>query len=77
MGCCLRAIHLKVANSLSTNSFLNAYRRFLARHGPVCQLRSDQGSNFVGTRNELQEALSMMDHSKIQLRLAGLQDGNP
>ena len=75
MGCCLRAIHLKVANSLSTNSFLDAYRRFL--DGPVSQLRSDQGSNFVGTRNELQEALSMMDHSKMQLRLAGLQDGNP
>ena len=77
MGCCLRAIHLKVANSLATNSFLNAYRRFLERRGPVCQLQSDQGSNFVGTRNELQEAPSMMDHSKIQLRLAGLQGGSP
>ena len=64
-----RAIHLEVANSLSTDSFLNAYRRFVGRRGPVRQLRSDQGTNFVSARNELQEALSMMDHSKIQQEL--------
>ncbi|XP_068714308.1 uncharacterized protein [Montipora foliosa] len=64
-----RAIDLEVANSLSTDSFLNAYHRFVGRRGPVRQLRSDQRTNFVGARNELQEALSMMDHNKIQQQL--------
>jgi len=30
-----RAVHLEVASSLSTDSFLNAYRRFVGRRGPV------------------------------------------
>lgn len=42
-----RAVHLEVASSLSTDSFLSAYRRFVGRRGPVRQLRSDQGTNFV------------------------------
>ena len=43
-----RAIHLKVADNLTTDSFLNAYCRFVGRRGPVRQVRSHQGTNFVG-----------------------------
>lgn len=64
-----RAVHLEVANSLTTDSFINAYRRFVGRRGPVRQIRSDQGTNFVGARNELQEALSELDHEKVRQEL--------
>ena len=49
-----RAIQIEVADALSTDSFINVLRCFLAIRGPIRQLRSDQGTNFVGTKNELQ-----------------------
>jgi hypothetical protein len=60
-----RSVHLETANSLNTSSFINALSRFLSRRGPVRQLRCDQGTNFVGARNELREALKEMDQCRI------------
>ncbi|XP_014673542.1 PREDICTED: uncharacterized protein LOC106813826 [Priapulus caudatus] len=48
-----RAIHIETLNSLSTDSFINGLRRFLSTRGPVRQLRSDRGTNFVGAETEL------------------------
>ena len=42
-----RAIHIETANSLETDAFINALRRFQAERGPVRQLRSDCGTNFI------------------------------
>ncbi|CAB4008321.1 uncharacterized protein LOC110040095, partial [Paramuricea clavata] len=60
-----RAVHLEIAHSLSTDSFINALRRFVCRRSPVRQLRSDQGTNFVGAKGELKDAISELDHEKI------------
>ena len=60
-----RAVHLEVSNSLETDSFINALRRFICRRGPVRQLRSDQGTNFIGAKRELREALQAIDQCKI------------
>ncbi|XP_028403950.1 uncharacterized protein LOC114526541 [Dendronephthya gigantea] len=43
-----RAVHIEVSDSLDTDSFLQALRRFISRRGPVQEIRSDQGTNFVG-----------------------------
>lgn len=64
-----RAIHLEVSNTMTTDSFLNAYRRFVGRCGPVRQLRSDQGLNFIGAMNELQQAISEIDNDRIREEL--------
>ena len=58
-----RAVHIKVLDDMTTDPFLNALRCFIAMRGPVHQLRSEQGSNFVGTRNELANLLAnLRDH---------------
>ncbi|KAK0148472.1 hypothetical protein N1851_011196 [Merluccius polli] len=54
---CSRAIHIEVLDDLSTDAFLNALRCFIAIRGNVSQLQSDQGTNFVGARNEFQELM--------------------
>ena len=64
-----RAVHLETANSLSTDSFINAYRRFVGRRGIVRQLRSDRGTNFVGARSEMESALSEMDDDRLSKEL--------
>ncbi|XP_062703662.1 uncharacterized protein LOC134286107 [Aedes albopictus] len=48
-----RAIHLEVATSLSTESCIQAIRRFIARRGAPQEVYSDQGTNFQGVSSEL------------------------
>ena len=60
-----RAIHLEVAQSMDTDSFLNSLHRFIARRGIPEVMRSDNGSNFVGGSKELQEAISDWNESQI------------
>ena len=64
MGC--RTIHLETVNTTETDSFINALRRFLSIRGPIRQLRSDQGTNLVGAKNELERALSETDDTQVQ-----------
>ena len=61
-----RAIHMEVTNALDTNSFIFARRRFMARRGAVRSIWSDNETNFVGTRNELQQVFKEMNHNKIK-----------
>lgn len=48
-----RAVHIELVASLSTQSFLLALRRFIARRGRCNTIYCDNGSNFVGTANLL------------------------
>lgn len=43
-----KALHLELASDLSTETFLMAFSRFISRRGPVTQMHSDCGTNFVG-----------------------------
>ncbi|XP_062541338.1 uncharacterized protein LOC134209368 [Armigeres subalbatus] len=49
----VRAIHLEVVHSLSTQSCVMAIRRFVARRGSPESFYSDNGTNFVGAGNLL------------------------
>ena len=57
-----RAIHLELVTSLSTSAFIAALRRFMGRRGQPAEIRSDCGTNFVGTRKELRELQAFLTH---------------
>ena len=48
-----KAIHLEVTSDLSSDTFLAAFRRLVARRGRCTTLTSDQGTNFKGAYNQL------------------------
>ena len=43
----MRTVHIEVAHSMETDSFLMALRRFIARRGQVKEIRSKNGTNFT------------------------------
>ena len=61
----IRAVHIELAHSLETDSFLMALRRFIARRGQVKEIRSDNGTNFTGGERELRESINVWNHNKI------------
>ena len=61
----IRAVHIEIAHSLDTDSFLPALRRFIARRGQVQELRSDNGTNFTSGERELRESIQAWNHDKI------------
>ncbi len=62
-----RAIHLELCVDLRTEEFLAALRRFCARRGTPAHIHSDNGSNFLGARHEIQQLQRLMAISLSQL----------
>lgn len=72
-----RAVHIEMLEDLSTDCFINALRCFISIRGAVRQLRCDQGSNFVGARNEFKEALKQCDTKLLEMFLSEKQCERP
>ncbi|XP_071787378.1 uncharacterized protein, partial [Asterias amurensis] len=52
-----RAVHIEKADSLDTDSCIDAIRRFIARRGNVKEMRSDNDTNLVGAEKELRKEI--------------------
>ena len=65
-----RAIHVEVAHTLDTDSFLCALFRFIARRGLPRIIRSDNGRNFIRGEKELRALLTLWNQDRIVQRLA-------
>ncbi|XP_071139321.1 uncharacterized protein [Mytilus edulis] len=48
-----RGVHLEVVEEMTSSSFINAFKRFIAIRGEVKLIRSDRGTNFVGATDQL------------------------
>ncbi|XP_043068883.1 uncharacterized protein [Drosophila bipectinata] len=69
--CCFttKAVHLELVSDLTTEAFLAALRRFIARRGKCQTLHCDNATNFVGAKNKLQELQEAIfsDNAKTQI----------
>lgn len=49
----VKAVHIELVTDLSSDTYLAALNRFIARRGKPANIFSDNGTNFVGACNEL------------------------
>lgn len=70
--CCMvsRAIHVKLASSMSTESFLLAYQRFTSVKGHPLKVWSDPGTNFIGARSVMEDLYAFLRSQET----AGLEE---
>lgn len=55
-----RAVHIEVLNDMSTDQCIMSIRRFLVRRGWSRAFYSDNGTNFVGSKNLLHQDMKIM-----------------
>lgn len=60
----VKAVHLEIVSDLTTEAFLAALRRFVARRGRCSHIYSDCGTNFTGAASELEESLKLAAESE-------------
>lgn len=53
-----KAVHIELTTDLSSDTFISAFKRFISRRGPVSHMYSDNGTNFVGAKSQINELLT-------------------
>ncbi|XP_026325015.1 uncharacterized protein LOC113234002, partial [Hyposmocoma kahamanoa] len=70
-----KAIHLEMVSDMTAQSFLAAFKRFVARRGHVADLWSDNGTTFVGGARELKKLLDA-ERSSVVAEIADWMSSN-
>lgn len=55
-----KAVHIEFVSDMTSQKFIDAFQRFVARKGAISDLYSDCGSNFIGANRILQEHLQKL-----------------
>ncbi|XP_062710719.1 uncharacterized protein LOC115269391 [Aedes albopictus] len=62
----IRAIHLQVAHTLTTDSCIMAIRNVIGKRGTPAVIYSDQGTNFRGASKELEASMENLDFERLK-----------
>lgn len=62
----VRAIHIEIAHTLSSDSCIMCTRNFICRRGVPIRVWSDNGTNFRGATTELRQELSHLNQEMIK-----------
>lgn len=65
----IRAIHMEIVHSLTTNSCIMAIQRFVNIRGIPREIIADNGTSFIGAKNEWRQALTQLDDEAIREKL--------
>ncbi|XP_011174666.2 uncharacterized protein LOC105206911 [Solenopsis invicta] len=66
----IKAVHLEVVSELTSDGFIAALRRFIARRGLPQHIYSDNGTNFVGANNQLKEIYALLNSEEHKTRVS-------
>ena len=61
-----RAVHLELVSDMTTQAFLAALDRFIARRGLPLHMYSDNGGNFTGAKNQLSRFYDLVNTAECQ-----------
>ena len=61
-----KAVHLELVRDQTTDSFVTALIRFCSRRGLPITIHSDNGSNFIGAKNELKDFYEIIQSKETQ-----------
>ena len=61
----VRAVHLELVSDQTSEAFLAALRRFVARRGRPQRIHSDHGTNFIGAKHQLKSLAQALASKSI------------
>ena len=66
----VKAVHLEPVSDLTTDAFIAALRRFVARRGKPTLIMSDHGTNFTGATRELKEMSDFLNGQVVRTNIS-------
>ena len=71
----VRTVHIEIAHKLTTDSFIQAFTRFVSRRGQPTEVYSDNLTNVKGAEAEIKTALEKWSTDRIDncLRKRGVK----
>uniref|UniRef100_UPI0014395EDD uncharacterized protein LOC117165391 n=1 Tax=Bombus vancouverensis nearcticus TaxID=2705178 RepID=UPI0014395EDD len=71
----IKAVHIELVSDLTSEAFIAALRRFIARRRFCVTIYSDNGTNFVGANNELRELRNLLQSDDHKYHLIHYNTG--